>query len=471
MSKFSWQNENVLHNTEFGSLINPPVEQVPYPKHFGLLNEFEPGKYDNFLKKNNIISKISRLNVNQFKDICSFYLKNGNDEHNELFIIEPQFLKRISNLETYTIQLIKNEKIIGCVILFHIPVKINKNRYDNSNNLNINSNNDNSGSLSNISSNSSSGNNIDITTSNSNSINIDSDDIHVNKKQNNYRNNDNINSNSDDIHVNKKQDKYRYKSKIKSIVGYSLHTSFLCIHRKYRRKGLGGVLIRQIIEYGICNRKEKEILLGLQILQEQKFACPIVDLYDIEIKNNFRSNRSLTYFYKLHINDEETSYDTYDINLQLSYSFLITLNDDKQILFYPEMDEFKKWITAFPTYCIRKNGGEIICIFSLFPTKVMSGKTITNQGYITWFKIHHRFGELGIKDIDLYKKVINNMASHISEACINENIQTLIIPSLNNFPADILIALSANKNDNNSYFGAYNLNFLPVCDKVMYPYF
>lgn len=116
MDLFSWNVEAVYKSSQ-GTIPD-----------FYILSDYQTGKYDQVLIQNNITVHISKLEPTQYFEICSFYLnQNSQQNDEEIFIIEPNLLNRLSRLEALTIQLRKENKIIGCVILVIIPIKITKN--------------------------------------------------------------------------------------------------------------------------------------------------------------------------------------------------------------------------------------------------------------------------------------------------------------------------------------------------------
>lgn len=237
----------------------------------------------------------------------------------------------------------------------------------------------------------------------------------------------------------------------------AVHTSFLCIHNKYRKQGLGGVLIRQVIEFGFQNIPTHNTKLGIHILQEKKYPCPEIDIYTTVITDEVKEI-SLNYI-KLD-ND----------NYQLGYEFWIN-NNDSQILFYPTEDYFKRWCSTFNTYIILDQNNNILFLFSLFAMKVLNVTEILLEGYITLFKVNNFLSDISIENDEYYKFIIENITNIICKCSLEENIKLLIIPDIGNFPADIFLKLNVVKNSYSSYFGIYNINFLPKCQNISYPYF
>jgi len=392
---FSWKEENVLH-------IDNNNDSNDNNEDFHIQKKFEYGKFDKQLKEQGIVTYISRLKPTQYLSICNFYLNHGNDHNDELFIVEPQFLDKISKLETYTIQLIYNDEIIGCVILFHFPVRIL------------------------------------------------------------------LHSNGEFSHG-----KLIDNNKLCNVV----HTSFLCIHKQHRHKGLGGILIRQIIEHG-AKLIPNNMLLGIHILQELKYNCPIIPLYDVDVKESYNKLHKLLYDNSIQDCNDNIIYRKCNIHnddeLILIYNFWIN-QDNKQIMWYPSIDHFKLWCSIFDVYYVVENNinktNNIIYMFCLFPIKILFGIQTYQQGYITFQKFNDSILSYITQDISRYQSIIINISYAIVEASLHHNITSLIIPDMNNFPVDVLIQLNATQNSNKSYFGTYNLNFVPNINSVAYPYF
>jgi len=388
MSKFSWLQEAVPNNNN----------NSKFTSDFHILTKYETGMFDMFLQQNNITVDILRLIPEQYYEICNFYLNHGNDEDNEIFIIEPKILHNLSYLDFYTIQMRKNNELIGCVFVIFFPVKIT----------------------------------------------IDN----------------------------------------KCTLLNSVHTSFLCIHNNYRRMGLGGILIRQVIEHGFRNIQEKQTKLGIHILQEMKYPCPSIDIYNCIISNTMEKIQGE--YSQIQQNYSEEYHNEYskqicfskivNDNYQIAYNLWNSdfHSNKHQILFCPSEDYFKKWCLSFPTYLIHENINDTqlpLFMFSLFQTKILHGKDIILSGYITLFKINDILQLINIQDNNKYRSIIRNICRIICEICLQENIKLLIIPDVGNFPVDILLNLHVEKNDKCSYFGVYNLNFLPTVSQIAYPYF
>jgi len=377
MEQFSWKKE-LVYGTE-----KKPNSEI----YISDLKDSRTGKCDKILQQYGIIVQISKLIPEQYSEICTFYLKQNMDENGDSFIIEPNTLQKLSKLDAMTIQLHKENKIIGCVIILIIPVTIT------SNNFSTNSN--------------------------------------------------------------------------------TIHTSFLCIDKKYRKQGLAGILIRQVIEYGM----KIKIYSGIHILQEPKYECPQIDIYCSiipELKTNLQSNVS-----KL---------DPHNDNNVICNPILLSRNDfwnciyfwnssDKgnKILFNPSDDYFQKWCSAFDTYCIKGNINNIIyilCVFSLFKIKSLlpDGKVV-EYGYLSLFKLNETLNLFSVQQPTEYRQIMTRICYLISDICSTEQIKLLLIPDMGYISADILLGMNAIKNDQCSYFGTYNLNLFPKSSEIFYPYF
>lgn len=248
-------------------------------------------------------------------------------------------------------------------------------------------------------------------------------------------------------------------------ISNNIHTSFLCIHQKHRNKGLAGILIRSIIDYGFHHYQEYRTFTGIHILQEPKYNCPKITLYNCDINNVHNSIIDNSNNIDLHISQINSKHNSSLIKKVIDF----LIQDEKEILFYPSEQYFIQWCKTFDTYLVYMLD-EIICTFSVMYLEIISKSSVNKVAFLVLFKLNSKLNFLNITENSKYQLIIQKLATYLVDICKTNFISELIIPCLNEMNSDLLLELKATKSEMYSYYGTFNFNFPIDINNILYPY-